>query len=135
MFFLKKDISEETLIKIGLIKKENKNPRIFGVKYENNCRNFYLPEDDSYWIMDLDCPMTIIIYSGILLKAITDGKNIYDIGDIENKNQLCEFDYIEKIKQATKIFEYCIEVEDDREFDAYCAVSDDEKATIFSPIR
>ena len=33
MFFLKEDVPEETLIKIGFKKKENKNPIIIGIKY------------------------------------------------------------------------------------------------------
>ena len=134
MFFLKKDIPEEALIKIGFKKKENKKPMILGVKYKNNQCGFFKPKDDYYWIMNLDCPVNLIIYEGMLLEALTtDGENIYDVGEIRNKTRLYEFDYIEKVKQATKIFDYCIEGE--KCYDGYCVVpEDEEEMAIFSSV-
>ena len=134
MFFLKKDIPEEALIKIGFKKKENKKPMMLGVKYENNQCGFFKPKDDYYWIMNLDCPVNLIIYEGMLLEALTtDGENIYDVGEIRNKSRSYEFDYIEKVKQATKIFDYCIEGK--KYYDGYCVVpEDEEEVTIFSSV-
>ena len=63
MFFLKKDIPEEALIKIGFKKKENKKPMIIGIKYEKlsmqTCIMCGKPGKltDNGWIMPLckDC--------------------------------------------------------------------------------
>lgn len=134
MFFLKEDVPEETLIKIGFKKKENKNPMIIGIKYENNQCCFFKPKYDYYWIMNLDCAVNLIIYEGILLEALTtDGENIYDMGEIKNKTRLYEIDYIEKVRQATKIFNYCIEGE--KCYDGYCVVPEnEEEMAIFSSV-
>ena len=84
--------------------------------------------------MNLDCPVNLIIYEGMLLEALTtDGENIYDIGEIKNKTRLYEVDYIEKVKQATKIFDYCIEGK--KYYDGYCVVpEDEEEMAIFSSV-